>query len=137
MNLELALLYGEQSLASLFQRVNWSLTSLEISGAFVAKNLRHLSNLKELRFGGYTSINTDLSGCLKNNRETLEVLEMKFFHPDEDDHEDNFYSSEEVVEEDDNDLEKVFVLSPLPKLRFLRLENISHNIQCDPKDSGA
>lgn len=133
-NLEIALLSTKQPLESLFTRLSRTLTTLEISGEYFTKELALLTNLKQLRMAGYSSITTDLSGCLRNNKDSLELLEMRFFHPDDFTDHDIYFSSDDDSDYEDDGTGIPFAMSPLTNLRSLRLDNLSHVVNLHPDD---
>lgn len=127
--LDLFIHHPDQSLANVFQRLNRTLTSLELCGGMMSEDLGELSNLRYLKLGGYTPVDLDLSVFLEKNKNHLELLEIKFYHPDEYDHLHQFDDPPPLGQE-----RTLFSLCPLKNLRVLRLDSMSHAIPLYPSD---
>lgn len=126
--LDLFIHHENQSLVTLFRRLNRTLTALEICGPFNESDLLELSNLRELKLGGYTSSSTNITEFLKQNQDQMERLEIKFFEEDEDDEE-----YDDVFPRVQKRATK-FQLVPMKKLKILRLDSLHKELTLDPFD---
>lgn len=124
--LDLFIHHENQSLAPLFQRLNRTLTSLEVCGPFDLADLKELHHIREIKLGGLTSSYIDLEPFLRQNEDHLERFEVKFYEPEEDD--DEYYLTgafDDTVQ---------FSLIPLRRLRVLRLDSLSKRMTLNPRD---
>ena len=100
-----------------------SLKHLTLEGPFEPKELLVLNGIRSLSCGGYTSSNIDLTEFLEKNKDTLEVLEVTFYEPDDED------DISEGIDPNHN----FTITTPLPKLKTLRLDRIPQMIQLSPR----
>lgn len=125
--LDLFIHHENQSLSRLFQRLNRTLTSLEICGPFDSNDLLELCNIRELKLGGFTSSAISVLAFLRQNQDSIERFEIKFYDTDA-------YDEEDYEQQVENQPAVDFELCPLKKLKVLRLDSLSKPLSLRPAD---